>query len=109
MASEQNKRSRRIPLSSEEVATVIAFKKRREQIRLRRLKGSLSYKALNIFNIICFFIFCELIFCYFGPCSYHTSFSESVAALYGQDSKGDGTPIVSELDIKDVKGKTYKL
>ncbi len=108
MAADPNKRSRRVPLSSEEVATVIAFKRRKEKLKLIRLKQSLTYKLLNIFNTICFFIFCELIFCYLGPCNFKTYDTESVAALLGQEFKGDGTPIVAEIDMKSTEGKTYK-
>jgi hypothetical protein len=108
MAPEQNKRPRRVPLSPEEVATVIAFKKNRDHRKLLQLKNSLSYKFQNTFNIICFFIFCELVFCYNGPCHYQKHYSENVMALHGQEYKSDGTPIVSEVDLICVHGKTYK-
>ena len=108
MAPEQNKRPRRIPLTPEEVATVIAFKKSREHRKLLLLKSSLQYKIQNVFNILCFFIFCELVFCYNGPCHYQKHYAENVMARLGQEYKSDGTPIVSEVDVICMHGKTYK-
>jgi hypothetical protein len=108
MATEPNKRPRRTPLTHEEVATVIELKKRREHIKLLKLKRSGAYKIQNIFNVACFFIFCELIFCYFGPCHYQLHYSENVVATLGMEAKGDGTPIVSEIDMICAHGKTYK-
>jgi hypothetical protein len=101
-------RRRRTPFTQEEVEGVIAFKKRREQMKLLRLKRSLPYKVLNIFNVICFFIFCELVFCYNGPCKYQQHTSTSVSALHGDEFKSDGTPIVAEVDMTSTTGKTYK-
>lgn len=108
MAPDQHKRPRRIPLTPEEVANVIAFKKEKERRRLLKLKSTLSYKLQNIFNIICFFIYCELLFCYFGPCNYQTHYSQTVNGIFGQEAKGDGTPILAEVDFTCVEGHTYK-
>ncbi|MDI1353382.1 MAG: hypothetical protein PSX36_00595 [bacterium] len=108
MAPDQHKRPRRTPLSPEEVANVIAFKKEKERRRLVKLKSSLSYKLQNIFNVGCFFIYCELLFCYFGPCNYQTHYSENVNGIFGQEAKGDGTPILAEVDMSCLHGQTYK-
>jgi len=108
MALEQNKRTRRIPLSPEEVATVIAFKKRKEAFQLHQFKKSRFYKWLNIFNCICFFVFCEIIFCYNGPSNHQTHYSYHVIASFGQEYKPDGTTILGEVEAYCVHGKIYK-
>jgi hypothetical protein len=107
--SPESHRKRRIPLTPEEVAGVIEFKKRRDHIRLIKLKKSWRYKAQNVFNIICFFIFCELVFCYWGPSRATEYEATAVRAAYGADAKGDGTPIVGEIEFETAKGKHYKL
>ena len=107
MAYEPKKRPRRIPLSSEEVAHIIAVKRWREFKNRERLKKSMRYKALNIFNIACLFVYIELLFCYFGPCNYQLHFSEKLAPKYGYKYLPSGKPIISNIDVHGVDGITY--
>jgi hypothetical protein len=97
-----NKRVKRTPLSREELAHVITIKKRNEQMKLLHFKKSWIYKIQNIFNMSCFFVFWEIIFCFFGPCSYTLHFSERVYPKYGIEYDANKKPIVSELKIVDV-------
>jgi len=108
VARESNKRPRRNPLTSEEVAHIIAHKKKRELIILRKLKSSLYYKVLNVFNVSCIFIYLELLFCYFGPCHYQKHYSEKTVVHYGPRNSENGRLFIGDLDVYDVQGKEYK-
>ena len=107
MAPEPKKRPRRTPLSAEEVANMIAFKKRKEILLLQKFKKSRLFKVLNIFNIACFFIYMELLFCFFGPCNYETHYSHNIVPKHGQLIREDGKSIVSSMDVFCANGRTY--
>jgi hypothetical protein len=108
MTSGDRKRPARIPLTPEEVAAFVAMKKDRELKKLLRFKKSFAYKFLNIFNILCFFIYWELLFCFLGPCHYQTHYSQSVSVKLGDEVGVNGKKIVSEIKIKCVNGLDYK-
>lgn len=109
MAAEPIKRQRRNPLTHQEVAKLIEIKKKRELIALQKLKGSFSYKIQNIFNITCFFVYCEIILCYFGPCSYASHYTHNVVPRFGNLIQKDGKYILADIDFLCVNGSTYKL
>ena len=83
MTREPYKRPRRNPLTSEEVSQIIAHRQKRELVALHKLKKSRAFKVLNIFHILCMFIYLEVVFCYFGPCHYQRHYSYSSLAHYG--------------------------
>jgi hypothetical protein len=103
-----NQRRKRNPLTPEEVAEIIAFKKRREHERLTKFKKTGAYKFYNIFNLCCCFVYFELLFCFFGPCVYDQYKVEGVNVHYGNTYDSSGLPIVTDLEIL-ANGKTYKL
>jgi len=108
MSRETNKRPRRNPLTSEEVSNIIAHKKKRELMALMLLKKSKTFKILNIFNVVCVFIYFELLFCYFGPCHYQKHYSLRTIAHYGGSPVENGKLHVTDVDVYDVAGKIYK-
>ncbi|MEI6020143.1 MAG: hypothetical protein WCR21_03370 [Bacteroidota bacterium] len=57
----------------------------------------------------CFFIFWELILCFFGPCKYQIHFSERVYPKYGTEYDANNKPIVTELKILDVNNHLHHL
>jgi hypothetical protein len=71
MPVEGNKKQPRVPLSSEQLKEVIIFKHNKQVKAIEKLKKTWHYKILNIFNIICVFVYCEMIFCMYGPALYH--------------------------------------
>lgn len=106
---EQHKRPRRTPLTREEVQAVIAFKRRKELQQIQTLKKSLSYKIRNVFLVLCFFIFCEVLFCFFGPCKHQTHYTQRVSATYAPVyQKGKGQ-LMSQLDVICVNGTMFSL
>lgn len=108
MASEPFKRPRRNPLTSEEVALIIAHKKKKEFIELRALKKTKFFKYLNLFNILSLFIYLELLFCFFGPCHYETHSTTSMVTHFGKASFVAGKPFISSLDLYEQGGFIYK-
>lgn len=108
MMREPNKRSRRIPFSTEELSNIIAYRKYREQLIVLRFKKTWIYIALNVFNICCIFVYLELIFCYFGPCNYTKHYSANTITKYGFTYDKDFKPIVDIVDIYGVNGKLYQ-
>ena len=108
MMREPNKRSRRNPLTSEEVSHIIAHNKKRELIILYKLKKSKAFKVQNVFNVACIFIYLEILFCYFGPCHYQKHFSAKTLVHYGSKTTATGKFVVSDIDLYDVSGTVYK-
>jgi hypothetical protein len=108
MMREPNKRPRRNPLTSEEVSHIIAFKKRKELIALRKLKKSSYFKIHNIFNIACMFIYLEVLFCYFGPCHYEKHYSVNALVHYGSRVSPEKNLLISDIELIEVGGKIYK-
>jgi hypothetical protein len=102
-------RPRRIPLTPEEVAQVIALRKKRQQAILRKLKRSRSYKFQNYFIVGCIFIYLEILLCYFGPCHYQVHQAVNIAPRYGVGYTRAGGAIISTLDVTDTSGKVYRL
>lgn len=109
MKEEGKKRSPRIPLTPEEVAELIEIKKIREFNKLQKFKKSKRFKLLNYFNVLCFFVFCELIFSFFGPCFFKKHFSINIRAIYTVEYNADNQCKISELEIIDVNDKKYNI
>jgi hypothetical protein len=107
MADEPKKRPRRVPLTPEEVAHVIAVKRWREFKKRERFKKTKPFKVLNLFNIACFFIYFELLFCSFGPCNYEVHYSHKLTPRYGFSYQDNGMPVIADIDVLGVNGITY--
>lgn len=107
MAEEPKKRPRRTPLSPEDVAHIIAVKRWREFKKRERLKKSKLFKALNVFNVVCIFVYFELLFCYLGPCNYQVHYAHKLTPHYGYNYHADGRRIISEIDVLGVNGSVY--
>ncbi len=108
MPAEGNKRPPRVPRSQEEVELIVLQKKIREHNRLARFKQTGVYKAFNIFNVISFCIYCELIMCFIGPCHYETHYSRNVTAEHGMEKNVSGNAIVVAIKIVAINGKHYR-
>jgi len=109
MAPGERKRPHRIPLTPEEVAQLVSLKKLKEARKLARFKKSSSYKALNVFNICCFFVYWEILFCFMGPCHYQTHYARSYAVRHGDEKNEMGKKIISQIDINGVDGKKHRI
>lgn len=108
MNSEGKKRQPRIPLTPEEVADLILIKKIKEHHRLQAFKGTRRYKILNLFNVVSFFIYCELVCCIIGPCHYQTHFSRNIVTEYGEHLPGNKR-VIEGLKLIGVNGNQYEL
>jgi len=109
MAAEERKRPPRNPLTAEEVNQLVAIKKLKEAKKLAKFKRSRTYKSFNVFNIVCFFIYWEVLFCFLGPCDFQLHFGKSYVVKRGDERNAYGKRIVSELDIVSVNNNKYKL
>lgn len=106
MNNEGKKRPPRTPLTPEEVADFILLKKLREHKKLEKFKRSKEYKFLNIFNVICFFIYIELICCIFGPCHYQGHYSKNIFIEYGEKITNNKR-IIAGLKVVGINDKQY--
>ncbi len=70
MTFEGNKKQSRVPLTPEQLKDVITFKRNKQTKQIEKLKKTRRYKVLNIFNIISIIIYCEIVFCMYGPANY---------------------------------------
>lgn len=109
MKEEGKKRAPRIPLTPEEVAELIEIKKIREYNKLQRFKKTKTFKILNCFNVFCFFVFCELIISFYGPCHYQTRYSKNVIVTFDDKIDAGGRRVISDINMIDVNDKNYKL
>jgi hypothetical protein len=107
MPFEGNKRQPRVPKTAEEIEELVLLKKIREHRKLEKFKKTKSYKFANIFNVICFFIYCELIFCFIGPCNYYTHYSKNISVERGDARNQKGEGITSVVKVTGVNGKQY--
>ncbi len=108
-SGERKKRPTRNPLSPEEVAEYVAFKKIKEEVKLQKFKKTYVYKYLNIFNVSCFFIYCEILICFYRPCHYQIHYSKNVVVDYRNEHNNFNQQKVANIKITDVNGNLYQL
>jgi hypothetical protein len=108
LGSDPNRRPRRVPFTREEIQTIVAHKARQKEIQLQKFIRSNTYKVLNILNIICFSVYLELLFCFFGPSIYEGHYSYKINAFYDYALLQKDRKVVSELDVFADNGITYK-
>ena len=109
MAFEDKKKLSRKPLSQKEVANLVAIKIHREQQKVFQFKKTNTFKFFNFFNVCCFFIYLELLFCFFGPINYQTHYSISVKIKTGNEINLKNERIISQINIVDASLKQYDL
>ena len=97
----------RTPKTPEEVANLHLYKKFREYKKVENFKKTGFYRICNLFNIISFFIYVELVMCFFGPCHWQQHYCTQVKAEYGNSYKGNGN-VLNELILTDTEGKKYE-
>jgi hypothetical protein len=107
MIYEGKRRPPRVPKTPEEVAELVFLKKLREHKKLESFKKTLYYKGFNLFCVACFFIYCELIICFMGPCHYEEHYSKNVWVEYGREVI-EGNHVISLLKVVDKEGQLYE-
>jgi hypothetical protein len=108
MNSEGKKRPPRTPLSPEEVAELVLLKKIREHKKIEKFRKTPAYKIFNVFNVACFFIYCELFFCFLGPCNYQNHYSKNIIVEYGDKSATAPQRLISSIKLIEVNNKQYE-
>lgn len=106
MNQEGKKRPPRTPLSPEEVAELVLLKKIREHKKVERFKKTRVYKFSNMFNVACFFIYCELFLCFLGPCHYQTYYCKQVSVSYERGQAMNR--VVSSVKLTGVNERSYE-
>ena len=107
MPFEGNKKQSRVPLTTEQVKEIIAFKKQKQYKQIERLKKTKKYKILNVFNILCVVVYCEIIFCMYGPATYQTAICKK-ANIDEFGGIVDGKRSVNFMSVYDENNKHYK-
>lgn len=107
MNNEGKKRSPRTPLSPEEVAELVLLKKIREHKKIEKFRETKTYKFSNIFNVACFFLYCELFFCFLGPAHYQTHYCKQVMVNYGDRGYGRER-LISSIKLIGVNERQYE-
>lgn len=103
------KRSPRVSLTAEQVAQLLAFKKQKEIASINRFKKTTSFKCLNVFCVIAFGIYVELIVCYFGPCNYNIYEVKEINARYNGVLNKKYESQIGTLSITDTQNKLTTL
>jgi len=106
MSAAPKRRPKRIPFTPEEVANIIEIKKRRELMRLAAFQKTYAYKFQNVFNVVCFFVYWELVFCFFGPLNYQKHYSVAFEPRYGNAFE-NGKLLMNELDVHGANNVVY--
>jgi hypothetical protein len=106
--AEKKRRQRRPSMTPEELARLIEYRRRLEKIKLARLKDSAGYRIGNVFNILCAFVYLEIIFCFLGPAAYTRHFTSSITPHFGQDPLSQ-KPVISDVEITASDGEYYTL
>lgn len=106
MSAAPKRRPKRIPFTPEEVANIIEIKKRRELMRLAAFQKTYAYKFQNVFNVVCFFVYWELVFCFFGPLNYQKHYSVAFEPRYGNAFE-NGKLLMNELDVHGADNVVY--
>ena len=107
VGDERKKRPPRVPLTAEEVAEWVTVKKIREQIKLQRFKKTKRFKYLNVFNVACFFIYLELLICFYTNCNYKTQYSKKLEVEYWNERNSYNQSKVSHIKVTDVNDNFY--
>lgn len=109
MPVEGNKKQARVPLTPEQIKEVIIYKRNKQIKAIEKLKKTRRYKILNIFNIVCIFVYCEMIFCMYGPAIYRPLVC--VRSNIDQYNQGPGSQRneVTFLTVWDQHGNQYQL
>ncbi len=108
MQNEGSKKQSRVPLTSEQIKEVIIFKRNKQIRQIQKLKKTRRYKILNIFNILCVFVYCELIFCMYGPAIYHPGICTK-ANIDEYERNGENARDVKFLSVWDEHDAHYQL
>lgn len=105
---DSKKRIARNPLKPEEVAEIVAFKKYKQQVALIKFKTTKHYKYMNAFCIISFFIYCQFIICFFGPCHFSSNKIIEISEEYNKDRTEQQANSLYSLKIYALGGKFYE-
>jgi len=101
------KKNMRGNLSAEQIREIIIRKKQREYKAVQKFKKTRRYKVLNVFNVLCVLVYCEIIFCMYGPVRYTHSTCVKATAEYGAIVNGKNT--IRTLLIVNNTGDVYRL
>ncbi len=101
------RRPKRVPFTQEEVDTIITYKQRKKDLQLLRFKRTWQYKALNLFNIACFFIYVEVVCCFLEPANFEAHYAYNILPHHGDKISKAGKPIVDEIEIHACDGRQY--
>jgi len=99
MQQDRSHRPNRVFPNQEEMARRLALREHLRNKKLQAFKSSKLYRALNIMNVVCFFIYWELILCFFGPCRYNQVFPEHMGIKYGAKTDTRGYRFIKEINL----------
>lgn len=107
MPGEGSKKAPRVPLSSEQIKEIIAYKRQKQLLGIEKLKKTKRYKILNVFNILSVMVYCEIIFCMYGPATYEVKTCvRANADAYGEIINGKRS--IDFMTVIDENEKRYK-
>lgn len=107
MPVEGNKKQSRVPLTPDQIKEIIAYKKAKAIKQIEFFKKTRKYKILNVFNIFCVVIYCEMIFCMFGPSTYESAIVKKANVdEFGEIMNSKRS--IRFMSVWDANGKHYK-
>ncbi|MCU0360039.1 MAG: hypothetical protein MUF75_04860 [Bacteroidia bacterium] len=108
MQDDKPHRPHRVPPDQEEIARRVALREYLKVKKLQAFKSSNTYRFLNILNVACFFVYWELILCFFGPCHYREVEPEYMQIKFGNKTDARGFRFIKEINLVWYGGKIDK-
>jgi hypothetical protein len=109
MHDDKPHRPQRIPPDQEEIARRVALREYLKVKKLKSFKASKTYRILNLLNVCCFFVYWELILCFFGPCLYREVEPEFMQIKFGNKTDERGYRFIKEINLVWYGSKTDKV
>lgn len=103
---ETRKQNRQVN-SPEKIQEILAYKRRKQIRQIIKLKNTGYYRVLNAFCILCVIVYCELIFCMYGPARYHEERCFKAVADEYRGMKGKRR-IIHFMSVYTENDKHYK-
>jgi len=109
MQQDKPQRPHRVPPDHEEIARRLAFRERLRNRKIQSFKSSKFFSVLNTLNVCCFFIYWELIFCFFSVCNFKEIVPERMDIKYRARTDSRGFKYIRDINVLWYGGKSDKI
>jgi hypothetical protein len=109
MEHDKRQRPHRVPPDQEEMIRRLALRERLRNKKIHAFKVSRYYRVLNTLNVCCFFVYWELIFCFFGVCHFKDISPERMEVKYRARTDSRGFKYIRDINVIWYGGKSDRI